>query len=122
MKTIKGRIARLVIIVGAVAVLIVGGTTIVLNYSSTNNMLKQSMTETAKLASERVRQELRNYETIAMEVGSIARLSNSETPLEDKKAIIDQRVSTNLSAEIFWTKKAEVFLTVQTIAIRTITG
>ena len=111
MKTIKGRIARLVIIVGAVAVLIVGGTTIVLNYSSTNNMLKQSMTETAKLASERVRQELRNYETIAMEVGSIARLSNSETPLEDKKAIIDQRVSTHkfVSGDILDEKGRSIF-------------
>ena len=94
MKTIKGRIARLVIIVVVAAILIVGGVSILLNYNSTNKMLEQTMTETAKLAAERVGQELNKYETIAMEVGSIARLSNAEIAIEDKKAIIDQRVST----------------------------
>ena len=94
MKTIKGRIARLVIIVVVAAIFIVGGVSIYLNYNSTNKMLEQTMTETAKLAAERVGQELDKYETIAMEVGSIARLSNAEIAVEDKQAIIDQRVKT----------------------------
>ena len=111
MKTIKGRIARLVIIVMVDAVLIVGGVSIFMNYTSTNGMLKQTMTETAKLAAERVGQELSKYETIAMEVGSIARLSNAENSLEDKKAILDQRISTHgfVSGDILDEKGVSIF-------------
>ena len=95
MKTIKGRVARLVIIFSVVSIICVGGVSVLLNYSSTNKMLKQTMTETASLGAERVNQELDKYKVIAIEVGSIARLANSETSIEDKKAIIDQRVSTH---------------------------
>ncbi len=95
MKTIKGRIARLVIIFSVVSIVCVGGVSVFLNYSSTNNMLKQTMTETANLGAERVNQELDKYKVITMEVGSVARLANTETAIGDKKVIIDQRVSTH---------------------------
>lgn len=95
MKTIKGKITCLVIIVVVAAVLLIGSVSIYSNYDATNKMLKQTMTETAKLAAERAGQELDKYETIAMEVGSIARLANAETSIEDKKSIIDQRVKTH---------------------------
>ncbi len=95
MKTIKGRIARLVIIFGLVSILIVGSVSVLLNYTSTSKMLQQTMTETANLGAERVNQELDKYKVIAMEVGSIARLSNATTALADKEAIIKQRISTH---------------------------
>ncbi|NLH01698.1 MAG: hypothetical protein GX488_07375 [Clostridiales bacterium] len=95
MKTIKGKITCLVIIVVVAAVLLIGSVSIYSNYDATNKMLKQTMTETAKLAAERAGQELDKYETIAMEVGSIARLANAETSIKDKKSIIDQRVKTH---------------------------
>ncbi len=95
MKTIKGRIARLIIIVVTVAIVLVGGVSIYFSYVNTNKMLKQTITETANLGAERVNEELNKYKAIAMEVGSIARLANPETSLEDKQAIIDQRVSTH---------------------------
>ena len=94
MKTIKGRVARVVIIIAAVAIVLVGGVSIYFSYTSTNKMLKQTMTETANLGAERVNEELNRYKNIAMEVGSIARLANPDTALEDKQAIIDQRVKT----------------------------
>lgn len=95
MKTLKGRIARIVIIVGAVAVIIVGGVAIFLSYINTNKMLEQTMSETAILAAERVSQELGTYENIAIEVGSIARLSNPDVSIDDKRSIIDQRVDSH---------------------------
>jgi len=95
MKTIKGRIAKLVIIFGLVSILIVGGVSVLLNYQSTSKMLQQTMTETANLGAERVNQELDKYKVIAMEVGSIARLSNASTALADKESIIEQRIATH---------------------------
>ncbi len=95
MKTIKGRVARLVIIVGLVAIISVAGISTLLNYNSTNKMLEETMTETAKLGAQRVEQELSKYQTIAYEVGSIARLANPDTSVEEKKSLIDQRTKTN---------------------------
>ena len=53
------------------------------------------MTELARTASQRVSKELDIYTNIAYEVGSISRLSSSETSVEDKKNIIDQRARTH---------------------------
>jgi len=46
------------------------------------------------ITAERVEQQLRAASNVAYELGSIARMSNPEVSLEDKKTIIDQKVNT----------------------------
>jgi len=74
-----------------IALLIVGGIAMGLNYTSTISTLEQTMTETAQLASERVYHELTGYENLISEIGSIPDLSDPAVSVEEKKAIIDAR-------------------------------
>lgn len=92
MKSIKNKILFSVLLLVTISLLAVGGTGIYLNYRSTHTTLKQAMRETANLASKRTEQELTAYCNIAYELGSIARLSNSELSTADKKTIVDQKV------------------------------
>ena len=50
------------------------------------------MSQTAVLAAERIEQELTAYKNVAMDTGRITQLANTFTSLEDKQAIIDERV------------------------------
>lgn len=111
MKTIKGRIAFLVIAVGLVAIVSVAAVATSLNYKSTNDMLEETMRQTVRLGAQRVEEEIRRYEVIAQEVGSVARLANPETPIEEKKAILDQRVATHnfVSGNIFDLEGKSIF-------------
>lgn len=92
MTTIKSRIARLAIIVGVIAVAVMGIMSIYLIKTTTEKMFQDTMTETTELGAQRVEQELGKYQVIAIDAGSIARLANPETAVEDKRALIDQRV------------------------------
>ncbi|MEF9942360.1 MAG: methyl-accepting chemotaxis protein [Lachnospiraceae bacterium] len=92
--SIKTRIIKVMVLVVSIAIIIVGGTAILLNYNSTVKMLEQTMTETAILAGERTAQELQRYENIARESGSIARLANPDVSISDKKALVEQRAKT----------------------------
>jgi len=76
-----------------VALVAVGTTSITLNYRSTLMTVEQLMTQTANLAGERVEQELLAYRNVAMDTGRVTQLSDPEVPVEEKKAIIDERVS-----------------------------
>lgn len=75
--------------------ILIGAVCIYLNYISSISTLEKTMNETSTIASERVRAELKEYKAIAFECGSIARLAKTDTPLEDKKSIIEQRVKTH---------------------------
>lgn len=77
------------------SLVLVGSISVWLNYSSTMGTLEHTMGEAAEIASERVEQELEVYKNIAYEVGSVARLANSETSVADKRSIIDQRAETH---------------------------
>ncbi len=50
------------------------------------------MSETAVLAAERIEQELSAYRNVAMDTGCIPQLSDTAVPVEEKQAIIDERV------------------------------
>ncbi|MEG1687742.1 MAG: methyl-accepting chemotaxis protein, partial [Angelakisella sp.] len=95
MKTIRGKILVNMIVAVALSLLVVGATCIVLNYTSTQTLLAQTMTETAKVTADRISKELLAYTNVAIETGSIARLAKADTPMNEKKAIIDQRVATH---------------------------
>ncbi|QHI73357.1 methyl-accepting chemotaxis protein [Aminipila terrae] len=94
MKSIKCKILTAIILLVSVSLILVGGTSVFLNYNSTMSLLEQIMKESAGLASDRVSKELVAYQNIATEAGSIARLAKPETPIADKKSIIDQRTKT----------------------------
>lgn len=55
--------------------------------------VEQMMSQTAVLAAGRVQQELKAYKNVVMEVGGIPQLSDPEVSVEEKQAIIDERIS-----------------------------
>ncbi len=74
------------------ALLAVGASSIVLSYRSTVATVSQMMSETAVLAAERIEQELIAYRNVAMDTGCIPQLSDASVSVDDKRAIIDERV------------------------------
>ncbi|MEG1490959.1 MAG: methyl-accepting chemotaxis protein [Oscillospiraceae bacterium] len=95
MKSIKTRILINLVLTVAISLAFVGGISIYLNYNSTHSLLKQTMSETVKVAAERMAQELQGYINVAYDTGSIARLAKEDTSISAKKEIIDQRAATH---------------------------
>lgn len=95
MKSIKNKIFLYMALTVFISLTVVGGISIYLNYYSMIGTMNQSMTELAETASERVAKELDIYKNLAYEAGSIARLANPETGIDEKKSIIDQRSKTH---------------------------
>ena len=71
----------------------VGAVSISLNYTSTISTVDQMMRESATLAAERVEQELMAYKNVAADTGCISQLSSQTIGVEEKRSIIDERVS-----------------------------
>lgn len=92
MKSIKKTILFSMILTIAVSLLFVGSITLILNYKNIITTLQQTMTESVKLASERVSYEIKSYKNIAMDTGRVARLSDPAKTIKDKQDIINQAV------------------------------
>ena len=95
MNSIRKKITVSLMATVLIALAVVGGSSIALNYRSTIATVDQMMSETAVLAAERIEQELTAYKNVAMDTGCIAQLSDETVPVEEKQAIIDERVSTH---------------------------
>lgn len=95
MKSIRGKILLCMSLTVLIALCVLGGTSVYLNYSSSKDLLGQTMKETANVAAERVSQELSVYRNIAWETGCTARLANPDLSVESKQAIIDEKVSSH---------------------------
>lgn len=93
MNSIRKKITICLIATVLIALLAVGLSSIVLNYRSTLKTVEQMMSETAALAGERIEQELNAYRNVAMDTGCIPQLSDANVPVEEKQAIIYERVS-----------------------------
>ncbi len=93
MNSIRKKITVCLITTVVVALLAVGLSSIMLNYRSTLTTVEQMMCETVALAGERIEQELSAYRNVAMDTGCIPQLSDKDVPVEEKRAIIDERVS-----------------------------
>lgn len=91
MKHIKNKIIVAIISIVSSSLLLVGLVSALMIYNSTISTLEVTMTELAKVASERVSWELTAYKNIALEAGSVARLSSPDVDIATKKGIIDQR-------------------------------
>lgn len=76
-----------------IALIAVGAASSALSYRSTVATVDQMMRETAVLAAQRIEQEPTAYKNVAMDTGCIPQLSDSGISLEEKRAIIDERVA-----------------------------
>lgn len=92
MKSIRKKITVCLMATVLTALLAVGASSIMLNYRSTIATVDQMMSQTAVLAAERIEQELTAYKNVAMDTGCIPQLSNGIVSVEEKRAIIDERV------------------------------
>lgn len=94
-ETIKGKITVSVLALVIISLTLLGIITSFLNYSSTNSTLKRNMNATARVSAERVEWEITSYKNLAEDLGMTARLASDEASVEDKKAIVDERVKVN---------------------------
>ncbi|MCI8417113.1 MAG: HAMP domain-containing protein [Lachnospiraceae bacterium] len=93
MKSIRTKITLCLMVTVLATQLIVGACSIALNYSGTISTVDQMMSQTAVLAAERIEQELTAYKNVAMDTGCVPQLLDETISLEEKRSIIDQRVS-----------------------------
>ena len=76
----------------AVFTLILGLSSILLEYTSSNKLLTQAMESTAGVAAERVQQEIIAYENIAVSYGARSDIADPEIPVSEKETILTQAV------------------------------
>ena len=93
MKSIRIKINLCLILTVMIGLVASGVSSIMLNYNNTMMTVEQMMSQTAVLAAGRAQQELEVYKNVVVEVGCIPQLSDPEVPVEQKQAIIDERVS-----------------------------
>ena len=93
MKSIRTKITLCLILTVLISLIVSGAFSIALNYSSTMSTVEQMMTETAVLAAGRAQQELMAYKNAVMEIGCIPELADPDVPVEEKRAVIDDRVA-----------------------------
>ncbi|MCI9597583.1 MAG: HAMP domain-containing protein [Firmicutes bacterium] len=93
MKSIRTKITICLMVTVLATQLIVGATSITLNYKNTISTVDQMMSETAALAAERIEQELTAYKNVAMDTGCVPQLLDKTVSLKEKRSIIDERAS-----------------------------
>ena len=93
MNSIRKKITVCLMATILIALIAVGVASSALSYRSTDATVKQMMSETAVLAAQRIEQELTAYKNVAIDTGCVAQLTDPETSLEEKRAIIDERAS-----------------------------
>lgn len=92
MKSIRKKITTSLMATVLIALIAVGSSSITLNYRSTLATVEDMMRETTVLAAERIEQKLTAYKNVAMDTGRIPQLSDENASLQEKRAIIDERV------------------------------
>ena len=91
MKSIKSKIMVSMILTVSISLALVGGIACILGYQGTHSTLETSIRETAGIAADRVSYELQLYKNAAGEAGCIARLSDPEATLAEKKNVLQQK-------------------------------
>lgn len=91
--SIQRKIQLTVMLVVAVSMVILGAVSCFLNYYSTYTAMENSLNQMSAIAASRVSWEMRSYENIVKELGRTARLTNDSLSLEDKQAIVDEKVN-----------------------------
>ena len=93
MKSIRKKITVCLMATVLIALIAVGAASSALSYRSTVATVDEMMSETAVLAAQRIEQELTAYKNVAMDTGCVPQLSDDEVQVEEKRAIIDERVA-----------------------------
>ncbi|MCM1540910.1 MAG: methyl-accepting chemotaxis protein [Blautia sp.] len=73
--------------------IVLGVITSILSYNSSINAVSETINNTSEVAANYVAAALQEYVAIAYETGSIARLADPDRSVEDKAAILDQRIA-----------------------------
>ena len=92
MKSIRKKITICLMATVVTALVLVGTVSITLNYKNTVSTVDRMLSETAVLAAARISQELTAYKNVAMDTGYVPQLSDSTVPVEEKRAIMDERI------------------------------
>lgn len=90
--SVQQKIQTAMIEIVVVTMLFLGVVSCYLNYSSTYSTMIQSMNEVSSVAAQRVEWEITAYKNIVQELGRTARLANPSYTIEEKQAIIDEKV------------------------------
>ena len=90
--SIEKRISRSIAILIVACNVLLGVITAILSYNSAISAVTESIDETSIVAGNYVAAALKEDVALAYETGSIARLADPERAVEDKQAIIDQRI------------------------------
>ncbi len=93
MKSIRTKITVCLILTVMIGLVASGSSSIMLNYNNTMSTVERMMSQTAVLAAECAQQELEAYKNVVMEAGCIPQLSDPKVSVEEKQAIIDERIS-----------------------------
>lgn len=93
MKTIRSKMITMTLGILAVNTLVLGSVSAIMSQRSALDALDKSMRKTAEIAAERVHEELLSYQNIAVETGTLTRMTSGGISLEEKREIIDQKVS-----------------------------
>lgn len=111
MKSIRTRILLCMALTVSISLIIVGATSVWLNFSSTNETLEQAMQETAVVAAGRIEQELTAQLNVAFDTGCIARLADPGKTAAEKKEIVDQRAASHgyQRGNIIWGDGISIF-------------
>ncbi len=91
-KTIKKQLARIIISLVVVSSILIGVTSLYLNYTTANKTLENNVVELAHQASENISSKIINIKSTAEEIGSREKIADPKVKVEDKKAIVDSQV------------------------------
>lgn len=92
---IKARITFSMSLGVIISLALMGVISSISNYTSTIDTLSQALSESARIASERVQMEIEKYEQIAADLGCNSVVSSNEIPAETKKLVVDATASSN---------------------------
>lgn len=95
MKNIKSKILKVMVLCIVVVALLIGVVSSIVSYISTMNTLKQTMTQTVKIASEDVSERLNNYKTIVNELAQNDAFQASEIDKTNLSKILKEVSSRN---------------------------
>lgn len=90
--SIKAKIQKVIVLIVAIAMVLLGVVSCYLNYYSTTSSLRMSMEEMAIIAADRVEWQITAYKNVVQELGRTARLANDSYSVEEKQEIIDEKV------------------------------
>ncbi|MET0018227.1 methyl-accepting chemotaxis protein [Oscillibacter sp.] len=93
--TIRKELMVQICILVSIPMILLGALAAFLIFRSTETTLEQTMTQLSSVAADKVQERLGSIENVAIETGYLTRLSSSSSTIEDKQAIIDQRVESH---------------------------